>query len=228
MKVLVVENNAELLKLLTHLLEKEGFSVSSATAGNEAIALHMQRRPAIICLDVMLDDISGFDVCRSVRKTDKDVQIIMITSKSRQVDINAGIEAGADDYIIKPFDLAAITAHMRNVARMVIARDQPAAINEVLHFGPGLSIFPGRLCAERDGETIDLSFRDIAFLKTFYANRGKTLPTAVLKEHCWSASPEPEVATVDWHIKQLRRKMEIDPANPALIKSDQGGGYRFG
>jgi two-component system, OmpR family, alkaline phosphatase synthesis response regulator PhoP len=227
MKVLIVENNAELLKLLTHLLEKEGFSTFSATSGGEAVTLYMQRKPAIICLDVMLDDISGFDVCRKVRKTDKDVQIIMITSKSRQVDINAGMEAGADDYIIKPFDLAAITAHMRNVARLIIARDEPAAIDEALHFGT-LTIFPGRLCAERDGEAIDLSFRDIAFLKTFYANKGKTLSTAVLKEHCWTATPEPEAATVDWHIKQLRRKLEIDPANPAVIKSDPGGGYRFG
>ena len=227
MKVLVVENNAELLKLLTHLLEKEGFSTFSSASGNEAVTLHMQRKPDIICLDVMLDDISGFDVCRKVRKTDKNVQIIMITSKSRQVDINAGIEAGADDYIVKPFDLGAITAHMRAVARLIIARDEPAAVDEILHFG-GLTIFPGRLCAERDGEAIDLSFRDIAFLKTFYANKGKTLSTAVLKEHCWTATPEPEAATVDWHIKQLRRKVEIDPANPALIKSDQGGGYRFG
>lgn len=227
MKVLVVENNPELLKLLTHLLEKEGFSVTSATGGNDALTAHMQRRPAIICLDIMLDDISGFDVCRKIRKTDKTVQIILITSKSRQVDINAGMEAGADDYIVKPFDLADITAHMRDVARRLIARDQPSAVDETLHFG-SMSVFPGRLCAERDGETIDLSLRDIAFLRAFYVNKGKTLSSAVLKEHCWTASPEPEGASVDWHIKQLRRKVEIDPVNPALIKSDQGGGYRFG
>lgn len=225
MKVLVVENNPELLKLLSHLLEKEGFTVSTAETGNDALNLHIQRKPAIICLDVMLDDISGFDVCRRIRKDDEDVQIILITSKSRQVDINAGMQAGANDYIIKPFDLADITARLRDVARRIIAKQSPLALNETMHFGP-LTVFPGRLAAERAGETVDLSLREIAFLKLFYASKGVTVTPRVLMEYCWS-STAPDNATVDWHIKQLRKKVEADPANPTVIKNDQDG-YRFG
>jgi DNA-binding response OmpR family regulator len=225
MKVLVVENNPELLKLLSHLLEKEGFSVSTAENGNDAMNLHIQKKPAIICLDIMLDDISGFDVCRRIRKDDDEVQIILITSKSRQVDINAGMQAGANDYIIKPFDLADITARLRDVARKVIAKQSPASLGETLHFG-ALTVFPGRLTGERGGEQIDLSLREIAFLKFFYANKGLTITPKALLEYCWSTST-PDGTTVDWHIKQLRKKVETDPANPAVIKSDQGG-YRFG
>lgn len=225
MKVLVVENNPELLKLLSHLLEKEGFSVSTASAGNEALTLQMQRKPSIICLDVMLDDMSGFDVCRAIRKSDSDVQILMITSKSRQVDINAGMQAGANDYIVKPFDLADITARLREVARRVIAQQTPSAIDEALHFGT-LHVFPGRLCAERDGETIDLSLRDVTLLKAFYASKGKTLSQGALQDYCWSGSSAPGAA-VDWTIQQLRKKVEADPANPQLIRSDAGG-YRYG
>ena len=225
MKVLVVENNPELLKLLSHLLEKEGFSVITAEAGNDAINLHMQRKPAIICLDIMLDDISGFDVCRQIRKSDPDVQIILITSKSRQVDINAGMQAGANDYIVKPFDLADITARLREVARKIIAAKEPGAVNETMHLGE-LTVFPGRLQAERGDETIELSLREISFLKFFYANKGRTVTPKALLEYCWSSSA-PDGATVDWHIKQLRKKVEADPANPALIRNEQDG-YRFG
>jgi two-component system alkaline phosphatase synthesis response regulator PhoP len=227
MKVLVVENNPELLKLLTHLLEKEGFSVFSATGGEEALALHLSRKPAIICLDVMLDDMSGFDVCRKVRKTDKEVQIMVITSKSRQVDINAGMEAGANDYIVKPFDLADITARVRDVARKVIARDTPSAVDETMHLGE-LAVFPGRLCAERAGEAIDLSLRDVAILKAFYYSKGKALSPNALLEYCWSSSGPADGAAVEWQIKQLRKKVEADPANPSVIRTEQGGGYRFG
>jgi DNA-binding response OmpR family regulator len=225
MKVLVVENNPELLKLLSHLLEKEGFTVSTAETGNDALTLHMSRKPAIICLDIMLDDISGFDVCRKIRKDDGDVQILLITSKSRQVDINAGMQAGANDYIIKPFDLADITARIREVARKVIAAQSPMAVNEVIHFGP-VNVYPGRLSAERAGEAVDLSLREVAFLKFFYANKGMTITPKALLEYCWSSSA-PDNTTVDWHIKQLRKKVEADPANPAVIRSEQGG-YRFG
>jgi two-component system, OmpR family, alkaline phosphatase synthesis response regulator PhoP len=225
MKVLVVENNPELLKLLTHLLEKEGFSVTSAETGNDALTLHEQRKPAIICLDIMLDDISGFDVCRKIRKSDPDVQILLITSKSRQVDINAGMQAGANDYIIKPFDLAEITARIRDVARGIVASRSPSAVNESMHLGD-LTVFPGRLSAERGGENIDLSLREIEILKTFYLNKGKTLSSKSLQDYCWSSST-PDPSAVEWTIKQLRKKVEADPANPDLIRTDQGG-YRYG
>ncbi len=226
MKVLVVENNPELLKLLTHLLEKEGFSVFSAETGNDALTLYEQRRPAIICLDIMLDDISGFDVCRKIRKTDSEVQILLITSKSRQVDINAGMQAGANDYIVKPFDLADITARIREVARQIVAARSPAAIDEAIHLG-SLTVFPGRLCAERGGDSIDLSLREIELLKAFYNNKGKALSSRALQDYCWSSAAAADGSAVDWAIKQLRKKVETDPANPELIRSDPSG-YRYG
>ena len=135
------------------------------------------------------------------------------------------MQAGANDYIVKPFDLADITARLRDVARRVIEARSPDAVGEAIHLGE-LTVFPGRLSAERNGETIDLSLREVEFLKLFYNNRGTVLSPRKLLEYCWSSSAA-DGATVDWHIKQLRKKVEADPANPALIRNEQDG-YRFG
>lgn len=227
MKVVVVENNLELLKLLTHLLEKEGFTVFRATSGSEALARHAEHKPAIICLDIILDDISGFDVCRRIRAEDKGVQIILITSKSRQSDIDTGMAAGADDYIIKPFDLADITRRMRNIARKIIARDPSAKPAESFPFG-SLTIYPEKLSAELDGKNIDLSLRDVGFLKVFYLNKGKTLSLQNLLPYCWQSPAMSADAVVEWHIRELRKKIGDDPASPALIRAHESGGYSFG
>ena len=224
MKILVVEDNPKLLKLLAHLLEKEGYDVACATGGKEGIALYEERNPAIICLDVVMEDASGFDICRQIRSRDARVIIILITSKSRNVDIEEGQKAGANDYIVKPFDLADITARIRDVARSCISRDNPELFGQSFALGE-VRVFPGQLRAERPDKAVDLSMRDVGLLKLFYDQRGKIIPVTALKPYCWMQHSPDEAKAIEWHVVNLRRKIEADPERPALIKAAAGGGY---
>ncbi|MBI1215428.1 MAG: response regulator [Alphaproteobacteria bacterium] len=231
MKILIVENNAELQKLLLHLAEKEGFSVLPAMTGAEALAVYAKHKPEIVCLDILLDDMSGFEVFRKIRQQEKleggEAFVLIITSKSNTADMETGRALGAEDYIVKPFDVADITARLRQVARKCLARDEPEALGASFDFGD-LKVFPGQLTAEREGAGIDLSLRDIAILRLFHTHKGEIVSHAKLMAHCWGPTATPGDKAVDWQIKQLRKKIEIDPEAPALIAPVDETGYRFG
>jgi DNA-binding response OmpR family regulator len=226
MKVLAVENNAELLKLLSHLLEKEGFEVHTATGGAEALQKFDSVKPDIACLDVLLDDMSGYDICRQIRKADADMPVLLITSKSRAADISEGMAAGATEYIVKPFDLMGITALMHKIAQGCLARRNSAALAEYFDFGD-LRVYPARLLAQRGGKEILISLRDAGLLKMFSANPAKTLDADSLAPYCWQSQGKVDAKAVEWQIGQLRKKIEHDAAAPALIRND-GAGYVFG
>lgn len=226
MKVLAVENNAELLKLLSHLLEKEGFEVHTATGGAEALQKFAEVKPDIACLDVLLDDMSGYEICRQIRHTDADMPVLLITSKSRAADINEGMAAGATEYIVKPFDLMGITALMHKTAQSCLARRNSAALSKHFDFGD-LRVYPARLLAQRDGREVALSLRDTALLEKFANNAGKPLDVDALAPYCWQSQGNVDAKAVEWQIGQLRKKIEQDAANPTLIR-DSGAGYLFG
>lgn len=225
MKVLAVENNAELLKLLSHLLEKEGFETVTALGGQEGLEKFRQHKPDIACLDIMLEDISGIEVCRRIRAEDAEMPILLITSKSRDTDVKEGLAAGATEYIIKPFDLISITTLMYKTARACLARKNAAELEKHFEFGD-LRVYPAKLAGERAGKNIDLNLREIGILKHFHARKGKVVANDEISNLCWQAQ-DTAAKAVDWQIKQLRKKIEADPANPGLIRND-GAGYLFG
>lgn len=228
MKVLVVEDNPKLQKLLSHLLEKEGFQLINAAGGAEALKAYAEHKPDIICLDVVMEDMSGISVCKQIREADSAVTILLITSKSRQVDIEEGLAAGANDYVIKPFDLADMTGRMRDIAKTRIARDDKSLFARNFDFGD-LKVFPGQLRAERAGATIDLNFRDVKLLNLLSENKGKPVSTSQLLQFCWSATPgAAEEQTVQWYMGQLRKKVEVNPETPDLIKSADNGAFMHG
>ncbi len=222
MKVLAVENNPKLLKLLTHLLEKEGFETVTAEGGAEALEKYRQHKPEIICLDVLMDDMSGIEVCRQIRASDPAAVILMITSKSRDVDVAEGLAAGANDYIVKPFDLTDITARMHGVAQGIIARNTPDKLGESYAFGD-LTVFPYALRAERAGTAIALNFRDVGILGLMQKNKGKPVGTESLGAFCWMAQASSPEKAVHWYIGHLRKKIETDPENATLIKAAVDG-----
>jgi DNA-binding response OmpR family regulator len=226
MKILVVEDNPKLLKLLSHLLEKEGFQIVAATSGTEAMAQYAANKPDIICLDVMMEDVSGIEICKKIRGQDPKATILLISSKSRDVDIQEGLAAGADEYVVKPFELAPMTDRMRNIARKRIARDDPAQAARSFDFG-NLKVYPGQLRAERAGASIDLNFRDAGILEMLFRNKGKPVANTDLKAWCWKAESTDLDKTVEWYITQLRKKIEPDPEHPALIKTAANGGYWY-
>lgn len=227
MKVLIAEDNPKMQSMLSSLLEKEGFDTERAAGGREALAKYRAYKPDILCLDVMMDDISGIDVCKEIRKSDPKVTIIMVTSKSDEADFAKGLEAGANAYIAKPYDLSDIAGKLRGSARRCIARDNPALYQEYFDFGD-IRVYPGQLRAERGSEGIELNFRDVNLLRHFAANKGKTVASAALRQYCWEGHPSGEAQLVQWHIAQLRRKIEDDSEEPKLIKSTAEGGYRYG
>lgn len=224
MKVLVVENNQLILQQLCDLLEKQGYATLPAPGGEAALKIWRENKPDFVCLDIVMDDMSGHDVCKEIRKTDKAIPIIFITSKSATVDKVSGFDVGADDYITKPFDIEEVIARMRAVARRCLGKTSQS--NDSFKLG-GLMVYPNQLRGEKAGIPVDLSLRDIKILRLFHDNAGKIIDRNRLLDHCWGAHIMPESRTVDWHIAQLRKKIEDDPANPALIKTMHGAGYKY-
>lgn len=226
MKVLAVENNLELLKLLSHLLEKEGFDTQTAAGGEEALQKFAAQKPDIACLDILLEDISGYEVCRQMRAADADMPILLITSKSRPADIEEGMKAGATEYIVKPFDLMSITALMNKTACARLALLNPEAVAEFFDFGD-VRIYPAQLRGERGNNEIPLNLREIGILKLLHGQKGSVVANDSISALCWKSENMPEDKALEWQMQQLRKKIEADPANPGLIRAE-GGGYLFG
>lgn len=225
MKVLVAENNKLILQQLCDLLEKEGYETVPAETGAAALKAYRETPPDFICLDIVMDDLSGHDVCREIRKTDSTTPIIFVTSKSATIDKVVGLELGADDYITKPFDIMEVSARMRAVARRCMAHAGKKAEEDSFSFGP-ITVYPNQLRIKKDGSLMEMSLRDIKILRLFHDNIGKVIDRDILLDHCWGVHIMPESRTVDWHISQLRKKIEKDPAHPVLIKTIHGAGYK--
>lgn len=226
MKVLVVENNLELLKLLSHLLEKEGFETQTATGGEEALRKFAEVKPDIACLDILLEDISGYEVCRKMRAADADMPILLITSKSRPSDIEEGLQAGATEYIVKPFDLMSITALLHKTARAHMARLHPDASTKFFDFGD-VRVYPAQLRGKRGDDEITLSLREINILALLHRQKGSVVANDKVSALCWKSENMPADKALEWQMQQLRKKIEADPENPGLIRSGDGG-YLFG
>ncbi len=228
MKILIAENNAELLKLLSHLMEREGFVTLTANNGGAALKIYREQKPDIVCLDVLMEDMSGYEVCRDIRRNDKVTPVIFITSKSGSAAERDGKEAGGDEYIVKPFDLAEVKRMMRGFARQVLAKAAPETIDKKYDFD-GIVVYPNKLKATRDEDEIDLSLLETLLLEFFYQRRGQDITVDELHQGIFR--PYASVAdrrTVDVHLQQLIKKLETDPAVPRYIKPLAGGGYRFG
>lgn len=227
MKVLIAEDNPKMQSMLSSLLEKEGFETARADGGRQALNLYKEFQPEIVCLDVMMDDLSGIEVCKEIRKDDPDVTIIMVTSKSSEADFAMGLAAGANEYIAKPYDLSDIASKLRGSARRRIARDNPPLYAEYFDFGD-IRVYPGQLRAERGRTAIELNFRDVSFLRHFSEHKGASVKPSDLRQYCWLGHPAGEANLVSWHISQLRRKIEVDSDEPALVVSTPDGGYKYG
>ncbi len=226
MKVLVAEDNEEMLQNLCDILEREGYKPLRAKNGELALEMYAAQSPDFICLDIMMEKLSGLDVCREIRKKNAKVPIVFITSKTETVTKVAGLEVGADDYIVKPFDIHEVTARIRAITRRCMAAAPQTDADEAFSLGD-LKVMPRELRAERGGKTIELSLRDVKILRLFFENKGKLINRDTLLDHCWGAHIMPESRTVDWHISQLRKKIEADPANPKFIRTIHGAGYKY-
>lgn len=226
MKILIAEDDANILNGLAEICESEGYETITAADGVKALACFEEQKPDFVCLDIMMPQMSGYDVCRRIRKLDPEIPVIFISAKSEEIDKVLGLELGADDYITKPFGVREVIARIRAVTRRVLAKSEKAAVGSDFTMGD-LSVLPDQLRAQRGDEVYDLSLRDVRILELLYVNAGKVVDRDTFFRRAWDLQHIPNSRTLDQHVSQLRKKIEQDPKNPSLIKTVHGVGYRF-
>ncbi|MBT3191002.1 MAG: response regulator transcription factor [Verrucomicrobia bacterium] len=224
MKILVAEDDRLTRQGLIDIFQDEGYETVAAANGKEALARFAEAVPDVVCLDIMMPDISGYDVCREIRRTHDAVPILFISAKSEEIDKVLGLEMGADDYIVKPFGVKEVIARIRAVTRRH-ARTQKFG-EEPFTIGD-LEVLPDELRALRDDDVIELSVRDVSILKLLAGNRGKVLDRDTIFNTCWGLDYMPNSRTLDQHISQLRKRIELDPKHPAIITTVHNAGYRY-
>lgn len=227
--VLVAEDDAMTRRGLIDVLSGEGFVCLPAADGRQAWQLFTQHRPNFVCLDVMMPEMNGYEVCKQIRAVDPQVPIIFLTAKGEEVDKVVGLEIGADDYIVKPFGVREVLARMRAVARRCLA--MPGAAGADSSTEPftmdDLEVHPRQLRAKRGSEWIDLSLREIKILQLLFEHAGQVVDRSQLMNHAWGHEYLPNSRTLDQHVSQLRKRIEADAKHPAIIQTVHGVGYRW-
>lgn len=221
-KILVVDDERNIVELLKYNLEKEGYEVISAYDGFEAVNLAKQDRPDLIILDIMLPGQGGLEVCRILRKETK-IPIIMATAKGEEIDKILGLELGADDYVTKPFSPRELVARVKAVLRRTSSK---AEEKDELAF-EDLTINLVKHEIRLKGEEVDLKPKEFDLLKLLATNPGKVFTRDFLLEQLWGYDYLGDTRTVDVHMRRLRQKIEEDAANPKFLKTVHGIGYKF-
>lgn len=226
MKVLIAEDDPHTRAGLEEILEAEGYEVFAAKDGKDALQLFRKESPDFVCLDIMMPGTSGYDVCREIRRADSNVPVIFISAKSEEIDTVIGLELGADDFIVKPFGVKEVVARIRAVTRRRFATAKAAAEPSSFKLGD-LDVFPAELRARRGGTAIELSLRDIKILSLLHENRGAVISRDTFFNRCWGLDHMPNSRTLDQHIAQLRKRIEVDAKNPTIVRTVHGVGYRY-
>jgi DNA-binding response OmpR family regulator len=226
MKVLVCEDDTKLRKGLVEILTQEGYQTVEAGNGADALKLFSECSPDLVCLDIMMPQMSGYDVCRKIRSTNEQVPVIFISAKSEEVDKVLGLELGADDYIQKPFGMREVIARIRAVTRRTLKRKEPSQTDDDFTIGPW-RVVPSELQALTGDQAIELSLREVQILRLFSRNDGKVLNRDTIFDECWGVDHYPNSRTLEQHISKLRKKVEADPKNPQIIQTVHGVGYRY-
>lgn len=221
-KILIIEDEKELTKVLQSYLEKESYQVKIAFRGDQGLQLWKQEQPDLILLDINLPGMNGLDVAREIRKT-SNVPIVMITARVEEADQLIGLEVGADDYLTKPFSPRIVVAKVRAILRRTEALEEEP---EILNFGD-LLIYVDQFRVEIDHQEIDLTPSEFELLHALASHPGRVFTRLQLLEATQGSSYEGYQRTIDTHIKNLRAKIEPDPKNPAYIETVFGVGYRF-
>jgi two-component system response regulator RegX3 len=224
--VLLVEDEDSFIDALTVGLKREGFHVTVARDGAEALDLFETSSPDLVLLDVMLPKISGIDVCREIRARSQ-VPIIMVTAKSAEIDTVVGLEVGADDYITKPYRLRELVARMRAVLRRSPSeRHAAVTVGDVIEVGD-VRVDPERHEVFVRDHEVQLPLKEFELLTLLMDNAGRVLTRDTLIDRVWGHDYVGDTKTLDVHIKRLRAKVESDPGSPERIVTIRGLGYKF-
>ncbi len=225
-KVLILEDEVNIRSFVVINIKRAGYDAIEAGTGMEALE-KLKENPdiGVAILDIMLPDIDGFEVCRNIRATNKQIGIIMLTARTQEMDKITGLMTGADDYVTKPFSPAELTARIDALYRRIRGDSEPDA--ELLQQGPFVMNTKNRTL-EKNGERIRLTQVEFAILKLFMQNPGRALSREDILGAVWGKDYDGELKIVDVNIRRLRIKIEDDTANPTFITTVWGYGYKWG
>ena len=221
--IIIIEDDPSILLGLKKNLQFEGYQVFSASDGEEGMELVFRKIPDIAIIDVMLPKVSGFEICKAIRKNNLATSIIMLTAKDKEIDKIMGLDLGADDYITKPFSIRELIARINAVLRR---RRRFSPSIDTFSFGQIEVDFSGRT-VKKDGKLVEMSPKEFSMLKFLVENKGKVLSREEILNNVWSYDYFGTSRTVDNFINKLRQKLEIDLNSPEYIVTVRGVGYKF-
>jgi DNA-binding response OmpR family regulator len=221
--ILVIEDDPAIRLGLRKTLGFEGYRVIEAADGEKGLELAFERKPDVVLLDLMLPKVNGYEVCRTLRRHDKTLPILILSARGQEVDKVMGLDLGADDYVTKPFSTREMLARVKAAVRRTQAQEKSIDSWEgsrvkVDFVGQSLTV---------GGEPVELSTREFRLLKYLIENRGRVLSRDQILNKVWGFDYEGTARTIDNFINKLRAKMEVDPAEPELILTVRGVGYKF-
>ena len=222
MKILVVDDEALLVKGIRFNLQNEGYEVITGSDGLEAVQAVQSQHPDLVVLDVMMPNMDGLSACAKIREF-SDVPIIMLTAKGEDTDKIIGFECGADDYLTKPFNILELKARVRALLRRAGAAQQQRSGNELA--AGHIILNTGERTASRDGVSVELTAKEFDLMELLMRNPGRVYSRENLLNVVWGYEYIGDFRTVDVHIRRLREKLELDPANPEYIRTKWGVGY---
>ena len=220
-RILTVEDDERIRTAVSLALEEEGWEVKETANGEDALVAFAQNPSDVVLIDIMLPGIDGFEVCRRIRRLG-DVPIVMVTARSDSHDVVAGLEAGADDYLRKPFDPKELSARVRALLR----RSRPSESPAQMVFDQ-LEVIPDEGVVRLAGDEVHLTRTEFRLLVELASSPGKVMSREVLLERVWARDYFDDERLVDVHVRRLRTKIEPDPANPRYVVTVRGMGYKL-
>ena len=226
-KILVAEDDTHIRQGLVVTLESEGYGVTAAVDGVQALRLFGQEKFDLVLLDIMMPKVSGYDVCRDLRARGSRVPVLFLTAKSEEVDVVVGLKLGADDYLTKPFGMHELLARVEALIRRsrLAASTETSVLPDVFRFGTAL-INRSQFSVTIDGRTAALTARELKLAETFAAHPGQVMTRDALLNAVWGVNYFGTTRTLDQHVAQLRRKVDAPAPVPSAITTLHGVGYR--
>ena len=226
-KILIVEDERAIVEILKFNLAREGYETLEALDGEAGLQLGLTGDPDLILLDVMLPKMNGFDICAKLRDAGSTVPIIMLTAREEETDKVFGLEAGADDYMTKPFSMRELLARVRaNIRRRSLDLSARKSVGKLIE-AKGLTIDPATFSVMRNGQAVDLTQKEYDLLLYLIQERGVVFSREDLMQKVWNYDYYGDMRTVDVTVRRLREKIEDDPGKPTRILTRRGAGYYF-
>ncbi len=232
-KILVVDDEEPIVDAISYNLKKEGLTVETASDADECISRFLSGNPDLVILDVMLPSGSGLDLCRRLHRHNAALPVLLLTARAAEADCLRGFDAGADDYVVKPFSMRELMARVHSLLRRAAPQadpappaEEPPAKSDTLWIDT-MEIRADRREVVKNGATVALSRKEFDLLTLLTANRGRVFDRQTLLSRVWGEDCYVDDRTVDVHIRWLREKLEIVPAKPEMLLTVRGVGYKF-